>query len=131
MIYLNHPHPDKEIKKIVTQNYDDHFFYFILCQFIKMFCLPKEIVNMIFMLIYHKLKINMSHSHTIINTNKSHLFMKMKECRNCLIPQNFFNIVKLGIKYVFVNTEYAITLGLDGMIRYINFFHNEVDRKSV
>lgn len=133
MIYFNHEHSDKEIKKIVTRkNNMDLLYFFMLCQLIQKYYVPREIVKNIFMCMYQRIKIKTSgnnyvNSNIIINTNVSHLFIdEDDEFRKFVDNQNFINVVKLGIKYIYVGTEYIVTLGLDGAIRYVNFISNEV-----
>lgn len=130
MIYFNNENSDKEIKKIINQkNYNDNLYFFILCQFIEKFYIPKEIIRLIFMSTYRHAKIKIcndcNHSCMIINTDKTHLFMdQYHKCNN----KKFIDTVKLGTKYVYFSfkNEYVIILGLDGIIRLIDLFNDKL-----
>lgn len=131
MIYINNKNSDKEIKKIVNQkNNDDCLYFIILCQFGEMYHVPKEIVKFIFMLTYRYTKIkNINnpprYETIIINTDKTHLFVnKFLSYDN----KKFIDVIESGIKYVYFDDSknFILTLGLDGILRLVHLFNNEI-----
>lgn len=123
MVYYNKIDIDKKIKKIlIEKNETDYLRFSILCQFSEKYCLPSEIVKMIFKLTYQRVKIKTCDTNVIINTDTTHLFVNTDmEIDEYLKKKKFLNLIKSGIKIIYFGCNYAIMLGLDGMIRYIEF----------
>lgn len=103
----------------------------MLCQIIEIYRIPREIIKIIFMIVYQRVKIKTDNdtNNIIINTNISHLFIYADDnFREYVNNKKFIDIVKSGIKYIYVDLgeEYVITLGLDGTIRFLDFVNDEV-----